>query len=138
MPLFPDLTLLVVFSVSLFVYLLLQFLNSRKGYREKKLYLLDQYKSLRSKSLALQQNLTYKVLSEEVEKDPIIDNMTSEEYLSYLKRNHVQYLSDKGYAKIKNSNNRIEHKRVAKILKAQEKKLKEAESKLSRFLPQGG
>lgn len=133
MPLFPELTLIIVFSASLIVYLLLQFFNSRPGYKEKKSYLLNKYKKLRVKSLALQQSLNLHILSGDHFKEPFAEGMTFGEYLKHLQKNHIQNLSDKGYAKIKNSDNRVQQKKVADMLKEQENKLKDAEKKLSNF-----
>ncbi|TRW23565.1 hypothetical protein FMM05_12955 [Flavobacterium zepuense] len=130
MPLFPDLTIVIVLCGGVIVYLLTKLLNSRAGYKERKSYLLLQYQNLRKKSLQLQENLSQYILSGDHLKETFTDGMTYGEYLKYLQKNHVKNLSEKGYAKVKNSNNRLQQKKVGEILSEQEIVLKDAEDKL--------
>jgi len=133
MPLFPDLIIVVILCGGVIVYLLTKLLNSRVGYKEKKSYLLLRYQNLRKKSLELQENLSQYILSSDRLKEPFTDGMTYGEYLRYLQKNHIKNLSDKGYAKIKNGDNRLHQKKVAEILSEQEIVLKDAEDKLKLY-----
>jgi len=130
MPLFPDLTIVIVLCGGVIVYLLTKLLNSRAAYKERKSFLLMQYQNLRKKSLQLQESLSQYILSGDHLKEPFTDGMTYGDYLKYLQKNHVKNLSDKGYAKIKNGDNRLQQKKVAEILSEQEILLKDAGDKL--------
>jgi hypothetical protein len=131
MSLFPDLILIFVFALSLVVYLLFKILNSTAGYRQHKSQLLGKYQELRNKSIALQEKLSLYILSGDILKEPFINEMTYGEYLRYLQRNHANNLTDKGYTKLKKSNNRFYQKRIAEILIVQEKTLNDAEKVLA-------
>ncbi|KGO92844.1 hypothetical protein [Flavobacterium subsaxonicum] len=134
MPLFPELTLIIVLSASLVVYLLFKLLNSRSGYRKKKNYLLTEYQRLRVKSITLQEKLSTHILSRDNDKELFTQGMSYGDYLKYLQKNHGKNLTDKGYARLKNSDNRVQQIKVADMLKEQEGKLKEAEDNLSKVI----
>jgi hypothetical protein len=130
MPLFPEFTIAIVLGALLLFYLVFRFLNSRPGYRSRKNELLEKFQSLRGKSIKMQEALSNHILTEHVLKDNFVDNYTYGDFLKYLQKNHIQYLSDKNYAKIKNSDNRLLLKQTQQVLEEQQNKLVDAESKL--------
>lgn len=136
MPLFPELTLILLLAASLVIYLLTAFLNSRPKYKMKRSELLDKFQSLRLKSKNLQDVLSQYILSSDANKKPISGDstVTYGEYFKYLQRNHIQNLSDKEYARIKNTHNRIQQKKASDMLEEQEIRLAEAEKKLAAIL----
>jgi len=136
MPIFPELTLLLLLFASLVIFLLIKFFNSRPRYKLKKNELLERFQILRSKSKILQDALSRHILSTDAGKknldgDPSI---TYGEYFKYLHKNHIQNLSDKEYARVKNTHNRIQQKRAMDMLEEQEIRLAEAEKKLRDIL----
>lgn len=136
MPLFPELTLILLLAASLVIYLLTAFLNSRPKYKMKRSELLDKFQSLRLKSKNLQDTLSQYILSTDANKKPISQDssVTYGEYFKYLQRNHIQNLSDKEYARIKNTHNRLQQKKASDMLEEQEIRLAEAEKKLAAIL----
>lgn len=69
-------------------------------------------------------------------KDAFNEEYTYGDFLKYLQKNHIQYLSDKSYAKLKNSDNRLLLKQTRQILEDQEAKLAEAEIRMQGALVQ--
>ncbi|KOS04667.1 hypothetical protein AM493_00380 [Flavobacterium akiainvivens] len=136
MPLFPELTLVILLSASLVIYLLFAFLNNRPGYKIRRSELLEKFQVLRLKSKSLQEVLSQHILSSDANKKPLTedDGLTYGEYFKYLQRNHIQNLSDKDYAKLKNTHNRLQQKKVSDMLEEQEIRLAEAEKKLASLL----
>jgi len=136
MPLFPELTLLVLLFASLVIYLLVKFFNSRPRYKLKKNELTERFQLLRNKSKNIQDALSRHILSTDSNKKPLDNDasITYGEYFKYLQKNHIQNLSDKEYAKVKNTHNRLQQKRAIDMLQEQEIRLAEAESKLSNIL----
>jgi len=136
MPLFPELTLILLLAASLVIYLLTAFFNSRPKYRIKRSELLDKFQSLRLKSKNLQDVLNQYILSSDANKKPITQDaaVTYGEYFKYLQRNHIQNLSDKEYARLKNTHNRLQQKKASDMLEEQEIRLAEAEKKLAAIL----
>jgi len=134
MPLFPELTIAIVLGALLLFYLAIRFLNSRPDYRSRKNDILERFQTLRAKSIKIQESLSNYILSQHVMKDIFTENYTYGDFLKYLQKNHIQYLSDKNYAKIKNSDNRILLKQTQNILDEQEAKLVAAESKMQAVL----
>lgn len=134
MPLFPEFTIAIVLGALLFIYLAFRFLNSRPSYRSRKNDLLERFQSLRSKSISIQKELSNHILSQHVIKEVFSEEYTYGDFLKYLQKNHIQYLSDKNYAKVKNSNNRLLLKQTQHVLEEQETRLTDAESKIQTVL----
>ncbi len=135
MPLFPELTLIILLSASIAIYMLMLFFNSRPKYQLRRNELLEKFQSLRLRSKNLQDTLSQHILSTDANKKTIgSENITYGEYFKYLQRNHIQNLSDKEYARLKNTHNRVQQKKAADMLEEQEKRLAEAEKKLSGLL----
>jgi exonuclease I len=135
MPLFPELTLLILLFASPVIYMLVRFFNSRPKYQIKRNELLEKFQVLRLKSKTLQDVLSQHILSSDANKKSIgTETITYGEYFKYLQRNHIQNLSDKEYAKLKNTHNRIQQKKTADMLEEQEMRLAEAEKKLAHLL----
>lgn len=135
MPLFPELTLLLLLFGSLVIYLLLRFFNSRPKYQIRRNELLEKFQALRLRSKNLQDILSQHILSSDANKKSIgTDSVTYGEYFKYLQRNHIQNLSDKEYARLKNTHNRIQQKKASDMLEEQEMRLAEAEKKLASIL----
>jgi predicted RNA-binding protein YlxR (DUF448 family) len=136
MPLFPELTLVLLVSASLIVYLLTAFLNKRPRYMMRRNELLEKFQQLRLKSKSLQDKLSQHILSSDANKKTLAEDstITFGEYFKYLQRNHIQNLSDKEYARLKNTHNRIQQKKVSDMLEEQEVRLAEAEKKLAAIL----
>ena len=134
MKLFPETALFLCIGCCIVLYLLFKFLNSRSSFVNRKDSLLVRYRKLRAKSIKLQEALSKHILSSNADKDIFMDTITYSDYSRYLQKNHIQYLSDRNYVKLKNSNNRLLFKSTALMLDAQEAKLKQAENNLSNIL----
>ncbi len=136
MPLFPELTLIILLFASLVIFLLVKFFNSRPNYKKKRFELLERFQALRIKSKTLQETLTQHILSSDANKKPIDEDasLTYGEYFKYLQKNHIQNLSDKEYAKLKNTHNRLQQIKASDMLEEQEMRLAEAEKKLNGIL----
>jgi hypothetical protein len=133
MPLFPELTLLLLLSASLVIYLVILFLNNRPKYKLRRNELLDKFQTLRLKSKNIQEVLSQYILSSDANKKAMSTDasVTYGEYFKYLQRNHIQNLSDKEYARLIKTHNRIQQKRISDMLEEQETRLEEAEKKLA-------
>jgi hypothetical protein len=135
MPLFPELTLLIILFAGLIIVLFIKYLNSRPKYKMKKIDLLEKFQVLRTRSKTLQDTLSQHILSTDALKKPLGDEpITCGEYYKYLQKNHIQNLSDKEYARVKNTDNRLQQKKAADMLEEQEIRLAEAERKLAVLL----
>lgn len=131
MPFTPEFAIVAILAALLLLYLLTRFMNTRPGYLARKSDILEQFQSLRNKSRKLQDELSNIVLSQNKGQEILIENITYRDYLKSLQRNHIQNLSDKNYARIKNTNNRIILKQAQDMLLEQDARLEEAEAKLS-------
>lgn len=127
----PEFAIATVLAVLLILYVLTRFMNSRPGYLARKTDILDQFQSLRNKSRKLQDELSNLVLSQNMAQEILTGNITYKDYLKSLQRNHIQNLSDKNYARIKNTNNRIILKQAQDMLIEQDAKLEDAAVKLN-------
>ena len=134
MQLFPDAIFIICLCACIVIYLLFKFLNSRSSFVTKKHDLLERFQNQRTKSVKLQEALNQYILSEPANSTSFIDNMSHREYLKYLQKNHIQYLSEKNYIKLKNSNNRILFSKTSKMLVIQNEKLNDAAKKLAPIL----
>jgi len=121
-------------GLCLTIYLLYKYLNTTSQFVNRKQNLVARHQKLRAKSLKLQEALSRHILSSHAEKDIFMDSITYNDYSRYLKKNHIQNLSDKNYVKLKNNNNRLFLKSVASMLDTQEAKLKQAEIDLQNIL----
>jgi hypothetical protein len=135
MPLFPELTLVILLFASLVIYLLIKFFNSRPRYKLKRNELLDRFQALRVRSKTLQEALSQHILANDANKKLMEDGATTYgEYYKFLQKSHIQNLSDKEYARVKNTHNRIQQKKASDMLEEQELRLAEAEKKLKAIL----
>ena len=103
-------------------------------YRKRKANLVSQFRQVRIKSLRLQKQLSKYMLSNDLNRHDFTEGMTVGDYYRYLKKNHITYLSDKNYLKVKKSQNPIGDMRMLNILKEQEERLKDAEHKIAGLL----
>lgn len=134
MPLIPEFTIAIALGGILVLYILFRFLNSRPGYLGRKNDILDGFQSLRSKSIKLQESLSVLILSNNFAQELLSENFTYKDFLKQLQKNHIQNLSDKNYARIKNTHNRVVLKQAKKMLTEQEIILQDAETRLKKVL----
>lgn len=130
MPLIPEYTIAAALGGILLLYILSRFFNSRPGHLSRKNDILDRFQQLRPASIKLQEQLSNYILANGADKQVLFDNVTCKEFLKYLQRNHIQNLSDKNYARLKNTHNRVLLRQANKMLSEQEVILKDAEKKL--------
>lgn len=130
MPLIPEYTIAAALGVILILYILSRFFNSRPGHLTRKNDILDRFQQLRSVSIKLQEELSSYILSNSADKQVLFDNITCKEFLKHLQRNHIQNLSDKNYARLKNTHNRVILRQANKMLSEQEIILTDAQTKL--------
>lgn len=131
MPLFPEFTIAAALVGILILYILTRFLNSRPGYLARKEDILERFQLLRSRSKALQETLSQLLLSGTDGKRFVWEGLTYKELLKQLHKNHKEYLSDKNYARIKKTHNRVTLMQARKMLEKQEILLTDAEAKLN-------
>lgn len=134
MPLIPEFTIAAALGGILVVYILFRFLNSRPRYLERKNDILDGFQSLRSRSIKLQENLSGQILSNNFAQELLAENLTYKDFLKQLQKNHIKNLSDKNYARIKNTHNRVVLMQAKKTLTEQETILQDAEARLKKVL----
>nr|WP_322623909.1 hypothetical protein [uncultured Flavobacterium sp.] len=134
MPLIPEFTIAIALGGILVLYILFRFLNSRPGYLGRKNDILDGFQSLRSKSIKLQESLSVLILSNNFAQELLAENFTYKDFLKQLQKNHIQNLSDKNYARIKNTHNRVVLMQAKKMLTEQEIILQDAEARLKKVL----
>jgi hypothetical protein len=134
MPLIPEFTIAVALGGILILYILFRFLNSRPGYLARKNDILDGFQSLRSRSIKLQETLSGQILSNNFAMKLVEENLTYKDFLKHLQKNHIKNLSDKNYARIKNTHNRVVLMQAEKMLTEQEIILQDAEARLKKAL----
>lgn len=131
MQLFPDLILLMSLLFIIAFYVLFKVLNNRPGYKERKKELTEKFQEVRALSIKLQETVSSYILANNANDYQFEDNTTYGSFLRSLQKNHIQYLSEKLYVKLRNSNNRIFLKSTATMLDEQGVKLKKAQNKVS-------
>lgn len=134
MQLVPEYTIAGAVAGILVLYVISKIVNSHPRYLAKKSETLDRFQILRSKSLRLQDVLSDLILSNNFALEIVAENFTYKDFLKQLKRNHVQNLSDKNYARIKNTHNRVVLMQAKKMIAEQELILKDAEIRLKNIL----
>ena len=134
MPLIPEFTIAVALGGILILYILFRFLNSSPGYLARKNDILDGFQSLRSRSIKLQETLSGQILSNNFAMKLVEENLTYKDFLKHLQKNHIKNLSDKNYARIKNTHNRVVLMQAEKMLTEQEIILQDAEARLKKAL----
>ena len=133
MPFLPELFAVAVVVIALLLYVIIRIINNHSSYKTGKQALLDHHRQLRLRSNRLQDVLSSYIMENHVENEAFIDNYTYGDFLKHLQKNHIKHLSDKNYAKIKNTNNRIVLSNTKAMLKEQEVKLEEVEIKLKQL-----
>jgi len=96
--------------------------------------ILDGFQSLRSRSIKLQETLSGQILSNNFAMKLVEENLTYKDFLKHLQKNHIKNLSDKNYARIKNTHNRVVLMQAEKMLTEQEIILQDAEARLKKAL----
>jgi hypothetical protein len=133
MPFFPELFAVAVVAMALLMYIITRIINNNSSYKSGKLALLEHHRRLRARSNKLQDVLSSHIMENHVDNDPFIDDYNYADFLKHLQKNHIKHLSDKNYARIKNTNNRIVLNAAKATLKEQELKLDNVAHKMKQF-----
>jgi hypothetical protein len=131
MPLFPEFTIAAALVGVLVLYILTRFFNSRPRYLARKTEILDKFQVLRYRSKTLQDELSHYLLSGADGNEYVWENITYKDLFKQVQRNHKENLSDKNYARIKKTHNRVTLMQARKMLDEQETLLGHAEHKLN-------
>ena len=115
----------------LVIYALFKFLNNQLPYKERKRELIERFQEIRSLSIKLQETVSKFILTNSANDIIFFENTTYGSFLKSLQKNHILYLSEKSYIKVKKSNNRFFLKKTDAVLNNQATKLKEAQNKVS-------
>lgn len=128
MPYAPEIIIALLLALFLFIYLV----NALPAYKRAKKQLLAKYHRLRVKSLRLQEELHYYILKNDVLKEEMDGTgVTYGAYLKKIQKNHALHLSEKGYIKLRKSNNRLLMHKAKRTLELQDTELKNIELTLS-------
>lgn len=130
----PEFYIAGILAVLLLLYLLFSLLNKSRKHTSRKQEIIEQLQSTRAQSLKLQERLSNHILSKSAASDIFYEGYTFKEYLKTLQKNHVQNLSDKNMARIKNTNNRIILMQAKDMISGQQALLAEAEGKINAVL----
>lgn len=130
----PEFYIAAILAGILLLYLLFSLLNKSRKHTTRKQQIVTELQSARTKSLKLQERLSNYILSNSVATDVFTEGLTYKEYLKTLQKNHIQNLSDKNMARIKNTNNRIILMQAKDMISGQQALLAEAEEKINTVL----
>ncbi len=115
----------------LLLVLLIYFLNNLPKYKEKKRQFLIRFRQVRKRSLNLQNAFTQYIIEHDAIKTVFKDGMTYGQFLNQLKKNHISNLSEKNFAKLKSTNNRLVIKKREQMLDEQEAWFDEVEKEFN-------
>ncbi len=129
MPYFPEIIIAVIILVILIIYSV----NRLPGYKKSKAETVSEYHNLRVKSHRIQEKLHFYILNNDASKKQMeTTSITYGEYLKKIRKNHVMYLSEKRYIKLRRSNNRVFIYKTKRMLAKQETELNNIETTLQK------
>ncbi len=119
----PEMLILGAFLLALIIYLI----NNATKDTEKKRTLLLRFRDVRARSLHLQNAVADYIMANDSEDGKITTDMTYGQFLKQLKKNHIANLSEKKFAKIKNSNTLLSQRSISSMIDEQNSMVGEME-----------